>query len=116
MAGQEGLDFLRGSQRSQVLGLQASNILASPISICDCFNAAMYWPLGAPRVYAASRRRRKDLPGSKEADEDGDSEEKAASAILGLRVSRNGHLFVTITKTALTIWQTSVRRIAARTG
>ena len=66
----------------------------------------MYWPLGAPRVYAASRRKRK-IPDSGEEKEDGDAEE-AASNILGLRLARNGHLFVTITETALTVWQTAV--------
>ena len=66
----------------------------------------MYWPLGAPRVYVASRRRRKS-PGSSEEKENGQTDETAAK-ILGLRVARNGHLFVTITETALTVWQTAV--------
>ena len=66
----------------------------------------MYWPLGTPRVYAASRRKRK-IPDSGEEKEDDDAEE-AASNILGLRLARNGHLFVTITETALTVWQTAV--------
>ena len=67
---------------------------------------AMYWPLGAPRVYAASRRKRKPSDNSEE-KENGETEE-AASRILGLRVARNGHLFITITETALTVWQTAV--------
>ena len=66
----------------------------------------MYWPIGAPRVYAASRRKTK-IPESGEEKEDGDAEE-AASNILGLRLARNGHLFVTITETALAVWQTAV--------
>ena len=68
----------------------------------------MYWPLGAPRVYAASRRRRKP-PISYEEGGDVDNVEEAGSAkIIGLQVARNGHLFVTITETALFVWQTSV--------
>ena len=66
----------------------------------------MYWPLGAPRVYAATRRKRK-VSESNEEKENGETEE-AASHILGLRVARNGHLFITITETALTVWQTAV--------
>lgn len=66
----------------------------------------MYWPLGAPRVYAASRRKRKPSENSEE-KENGETEE-ATSRILGLRVARNGHLFITITETALTVWQTAV--------
>lgn len=69
----------------------------------------MYWPLGAPKVYAATRRKRKiSAPGVEEDDRE-DGEEKATN-LLGLRVARNGHLFVTITETTLTVWQTSVRR------
>ena len=69
----------------------------------------MYWPLGAPKVYAAAKRRRK----APEAD-DGDGEvveakAKKAYAILGLQVARNGQVFATVTASALTIWQTSVR-------
>ena len=67
---------------------------------------AMYWPLGAPRVYAASRRKRKPSDNIDE-KKNGETEE-AASRILGLRVARNGHLFITITETALTVWQTAV--------
>ena len=66
----------------------------------------MYWPLGAPRVYAASRRKRK-AAANEEEKENADTEE-AASNILGFRVARNGHIFITITETALTVWQTAV--------
>lgn len=31
--------------------------------------------------------------------------------ILALRVARTGHLFVTITKTSITVWQTKVRQV-----
>lgn len=68
----------------------------------------MYWPLGAPRVYAESRRKRKSPAFNGEEEDDEDVESKASTDILGLRVARNGHLFITITETALTVWQTSV--------
>ena len=69
----------------------------------------MYWPLGAPKVYAAARRKRKSSVSENEEKDSEDVEEKDIN-ILGLRVARNGHLFVTITENSLTVWQTSVRR------
>lgn len=79
----------------------------------------MYWPLGAPRVYAATKGRRKKSSNS--ADNIEDEEEKAEqtkanedAAILGLRVSRNGQFFATITSTTLLIWQTSVGQEQSR--
>lgn len=74
----------------------------------------MYWPLGAPRVYAASRRKRKASVSHKEEEETEKVDEGEATNILGLRVARNGHLFVTITETALTVWQTSVCNVRYR--
>ena len=72
----------------------------------------MYWPLNAPRIYSANKRRRKprddDSVSSQQRDAEG--EEKENAAILGLKVSRNGHLLTTITETTLTIWQASVRQ------
>lgn len=76
----------------------------------------MYWPLGAPRVYAAAKRRRKGSNANangNQSREGGDEDEKevndnSSSALIGLCVARNGHLFATITNTSLTIWQTSV--------
>lgn len=74
----------------------------------------MYWPLGAPRVYAVAKRRRKsnkpiENDGSEAGDEDeNDVNDNNSSALIGLCVSRNGHLFATITNATLTIWQTSV--------
>lgn len=69
----------------------------------------MYWPLGAPRVYAATKGRRKFTTAS---DGHKGDEEKAkaeeAPAILGLRVSRNGQFIATLTATTLIIWQSSV--------
>ena len=67
----------------------------------------MYWPLGAPKVYAAARRKRK-ASGTESGEKDNEDVEEKATNILGLRVARNGHLFVTITETSLTVWQTSV--------
>lgn len=76
----------------------------------------MYWPLGAPRVYAAAKRRRKGSNRNEnDGGEGGDEDEKEvndsdsnSSALIGLCVARNGRLFATITNTSLTIWQTSV--------
>ena len=72
----------------------------------------MYWPLGAPKVYAAARRKRKSSASENEEKDSEDVEDvkEQATSILGLRVARNGHLFVTITENSLTVWQTSVRR------
>jgi RAB6A-GEF complex partner protein 1 len=127
----------------------------------------MYWPIGAPRVYAASKLElsvspthanedecaapvlipveksksngpseygevgqplkedgseddpeRKSKTGSKRQgakqalSEDYDtgleSEEGPGGEILGLRISRGGQIFATITRSTLTIWQTKV--------
>ena len=69
----------------------------------------MYWPLGAPQVYAATTSRRK-LPKSSSSDDSEVAEDKGATVLLGLRVSRSGRLFATITAKTLTVWQTSVSR------
>ena len=72
----------------------------------------MYWPLGTPRVYAAAKHRRKpvDTKGEDddEDDDDNDPRDETSTALLGLRVSRNGQLFATITASTLTVWQSSV--------
>ena len=69
----------------------------------------MYWSLGAPRVYAAAKRRRKhSLDPDGNEDEEEEAKAKEADAVIGLRVSRNGQYFATITATTLLIWQTSV--------
>ena len=68
----------------------------------------MYWPSGAPRVFAAPKKRR---PPSEEEDEKGQLEEEKVerdTTLCGLRVSRSGQLFATITSTTLDIWQSSV--------
>lgn len=67
----------------------------------------MYWPMGAPQIYASNRKRRKG-----HTTEDGkqvEAKDEGTAAILGLRTSRNGHLIATITATTMTIWQASVR-------
>jgi RAB6A-GEF complex partner protein 1 len=115
----------------------------------------MYWPIGAPRLYAAGKQ---DLVHAEHNENgiavettiqsQGDQTEKNSSTapiapprettstqlrkasrrptllrnvnsggafeddlsgeIVGMRLSRNGHLFVTITSTTLTVWQTKV--------
>lgn len=69
----------------------------------------MYWPLGAPRIYAASRRRRKASEDDDKRDDGALVNAKDEDAILALQISRNGQLFVTVTATTLTVWQISVR-------
>ena len=64
----------------------------------------MYWLLGAPQIFAVNKCRKKTDGDNPQGHEDFEE-----TAILGLQVSRTGHLFATITATALTIWQTSVR-------
>lgn len=68
----------------------------------------MYWPLGAPRVYAATKPHQKLSQPNGSGNSEEDAVEKDAAVLLGLRVSRSGRLFATITAKALTIWQTSV--------
>ena len=66
--------------------------------------------MGAPRIYAYNKSQRRSIERlTQDTDEDEDGEDEASTSILGLRVSRNGHLFATITQTALIIWQTNVR-------
>ena len=72
----------------------------------------MYWPLGAPKIYAATKRTRKQQEVCNEEEADTEGESKEDTAILGLQVARNGHLFATITDTTLTIWQSSVRSVS----
>jgi hypothetical protein len=68
----------------------------------------MYWPLGAPQVFAAPAKR-DTLDHYKEDDgQNHVSTTDNETALLGLCVSRNGYLFATISATTLYIWQTSV--------
>lgn len=70
----------------------------------------MYWPLGVPQIYAVATRRRNTVRANGDGDYENEaSENQHPAALLGLRVSRNGHLFATITTTTMTVWQTSVR-------
>ena len=69
----------------------------------------MYWPLGAPRVYASSRRKRKATTSNDEENEASSVGDEEDAKILGLRVARNGHLFITIAENTLIVWQTNVR-------
>lgn len=54
----------------------------------------MYWPLGAPKVYASKLR--------------GPELRDGSATLLGFQVSRSGQLLVTISPTSLDVWQTSV--------
>ena len=68
----------------------------------------MYWPIGAPRIYSSNRKKRGSVQQRAGDLQENDSSKDASKTILGLRVSRSGHLFATITQTALTVWQTNV--------
>lgn len=70
----------------------------------------MYWPLGAPRIYAASDKPRRKSGSGLDDPLDGDPTDEDDPTLTGLQISRNGHLFATITTTTLMIWQTSVCR------
>ena len=67
----------------------------------------MYWPLGVPRIYAANKPSKK-ASDVKNDNKDAETDIEDTTSLLDLQVSRNGHLFVTITATTLTIWQTAV--------
>jgi hypothetical protein len=95
----------------------------------------MYWPIGAPRIHAASHTPRSIIldtddsnkenngldhdpeeslkinvatEAARNSEEAPDREAHVGGPILGVRLSRNGNLFVTITRGTLTIWQTKV--------
>lgn len=125
----------------------------------------MYWPIGAPRLYAATHlppnhpksaepasvrvsdddasgetvsngvspapltsavtadsaaseinngaeKKVKASSSSAAVEEDISRESILAGDIVGVRLSRSGHLFVTITKSSLTVWQTKVCLLA----
>ena len=69
----------------------------------------MYWPIGAPRIYASVKKHRRHIERPEDNGAENEDTDEASNSILGLRVARNGHLFATITETALIIWQTNVR-------
>ncbi|MCJ1308115.1 hypothetical protein MMC25_001767 [Agyrium rufum] len=64
----------------------------------------MYWPVNAPRVYTAVKRRKRQ---ANNASTESSSAQLADDKIIDVQVTRNGHLFATISRTALTIWQTA---------
>ena len=64
----------------------------------------MYWPLGPPKIYVATKRLREPLQARKDLIQ----EDERDNAIIGFRIGRDGNVLATITATALTIWQTSV--------
>jgi hypothetical protein len=74
----------------------------------------MYWPLSAPRVFAAPPKP-KAPPDEGESAAAGEYEEiQEDTAIIGLQTSRTGQLFATITATTLDIWQVSVRKVSLK--
>lgn len=98
--------------------------------VFEHFGAAMYWPVGVPRIYSAgpSIAIEEDAPDEPKSqhDEEGQDDPNETSAqthtspkgsdherdtdkdIIGLQVSRHGHIFATITGTSLAIWQARV--------
>lgn len=91
----------------------------------------MYWPNGVPRVYAVNGpgvrpievdddakdheedRQEAGNPARRTTDERSQNagageDDWADEAIIGLCVSRSGHLFATMTKSSIAIWQTKV--------
>jgi hypothetical protein len=116
----------------------------------------MYWPIGAPRIYAASKRelgrvlvddrdvttQQLNLPVPSRSDGDpakssqepepvhqkrpskrptllkeaSSAESRDASIgeeIIAVRLSRSGHLFVTVTSSTLNVWQTKASQFTA---
>ena len=72
----------------------------------------MYWPLGAPRVYASS-----DGAAFLDQEDEGDTLDSTSQQhgehILDLFVGRSQQLFVTISATCLCIWQVSVSHLSS---
>lgn len=62
----------------------------------------------APAMEKEAPTHHRHVPEAKAAVADND----IAGHILGLRVTRNGHIFATITDTTLTIWQTKARNLS----
>ncbi|KLJ10646.1 hypothetical protein EMPG_13976 [Blastomyces silverae] len=97
----------------------------------------MYWPNGVPRVYAVNGpgiqlpevddNAESDAGSSREGGEQGSRAEHSRAAesgirsgacwadepITGLCVSRSGHLFATMTKSSIAIWQTRPTAVVA---
>lgn len=85
-----------------------------------------YWPISSPSVFAATKENR---PKNAHRSDDGVAEDARAKAngdasetsedkhfaedhvsgeICAVEVTRSGHMFATITRSTLTIWQTKV--------
>ncbi|EEQ90413.2 hypothetical protein RJZ56_001996 [Blastomyces dermatitidis] len=98
----------------------------------------MYWPNGVPRVYAVNGpgiqlpevddNAQSDAGSSREGGDQGSRAERSRTAaesglgsgacwvdepITGLCVSRSGHLFATMTKSSIAIWQTRPTAVVA---
>lgn len=76
----------------------------------------MYWPIGAPKIYAAHKHTAR----SKGEDFSHDGLDESANGqagahdeqeIVDIRLARGGHLFATITRSSLSIWQTKASRL-----
>lgn len=74
----------------------------------------MYWPLGAPRVYAAQQSTKQTVRSDDEEGNTSEHETKGDASLLGIRVAKNGHYFATITAQTLSIWQTTVSLKSSR--
>lgn len=76
----------------------------------------MYWPIGAPKIYAAHKHRAcgkaevVSQDGLDESTEEGQADGHDEQEIIDVRLARGGHLFATITHSSLSIWQTKVSR------
>lgn len=87
-----------------------------------------YWPISSPSIFAATKhpnpeRTRVSNDGVKDSGPNRGSQSQAAvkekegasdqsieddihGEIIAIRVTRSGHMFATLTRTTLTIWQT----------
>ncbi|KAF2094668.1 RIC1-domain-containing protein [Rhizodiscina lignyota] len=83
----------------------------------------MYWPIGNPKVYSEVTEGRhvgRDISndGVTSGDHNGPSERDENTTggenILGLRITRNGHFFVTWTASSFTVWQSKPTVVVAR--
>lgn len=80
----------------------------------------MYWPIGQPKTYAASKHTapapsrnqsvsNDGLDNSSEAAQDITSQHECtdgAQHIVDIKIARGGQVFASITESALTVWQT----------
>ncbi|ORY11884.1 RIC1-domain-containing protein [Clohesyomyces aquaticus] len=90
-----------------------------------------YWPICSPSVFAATKRTlperlqpsddgthpsQEPRPGAQHGEAiEGDetSEDDISGDIIGIKVTRSGHMFATITRSTLTIWQTKPTAVLA---